>query len=31
LQRVADLMQTYGLLQNHLDVSSMVVATPPAQ
>jgi NitT/TauT family transport system substrate-binding protein len=30
LQRVADLMQTYGLLQSHLDVSSMVVATPPA-
>jgi NitT/TauT family transport system substrate-binding protein len=31
LQRVADLMQTYGLLQNHLDVSTMVVATPPQQ
>lgn len=30
LQRVADLMQTFGLLQNHLDVSTMVVATPPA-
>ena len=30
LQRVADLMKTYGLLQNTLDVSSMVVATPPA-
>ena len=31
LQRVADLMQTYNLLQSHLDVSSMVIATPPAQ
>ncbi len=31
LQRVADLMQQFGLLQNHLDVSTMVVATPPAQ
>jgi len=30
LQRVADLMQTYGLLQSHLDVSTMVVATPPS-
>ena len=28
LQRVANLMQTYGLLQNHLDVSSMVVVSP---
>jgi NitT/TauT family transport system substrate-binding protein len=31
LQRVADLMQTFGLLSNHLDVSTMVVASPPAQ
>jgi NitT/TauT family transport system substrate-binding protein len=30
LQRVADLMQTYGLLQSHLDVSTMVISTPPA-
>jgi NitT/TauT family transport system substrate-binding protein len=30
LQRVADLMQQFGLLQNHLDVSTMVVTTPPA-
>jgi hypothetical protein len=30
LQRVADLMQQFGLLQNHLDVSAMVVATAPA-
>jgi len=31
LQRVADLMQQFGLLSNHLDVSTMVVASPPAQ
>ena len=31
LQRVADLMQQFGLLSNHLDVSTMIVASPPAQ
>lgn len=30
LQRVADLMQTYGLLQNHLDVASMVDNMTPS-
>jgi len=30
LQRVADLMQTYGLLQNKMDVASMVIVTQPA-
>jgi NitT/TauT family transport system substrate-binding protein len=29
LQRVSDLMQQYGLLQNHLDVASMIIASPP--
>lgn len=28
LQRVANLMQQYGLLQNHLDVAAMIVASP---
>jgi NitT/TauT family transport system substrate-binding protein len=30
LQRVADLMKTYGLLQTRMDVAPMVVVTPPA-
>lgn len=29
LQRVSDLMQQYGLLQNHLDVAAMIIASPP--
>jgi NitT/TauT family transport system substrate-binding protein len=30
LQRVADLMKNYGLLHNHLDLSSMIISTPPS-